>query len=58
MRIALFLLVLFAPAVANAEAFQRPIPQPQTAQAEISYLIASVVLLLALAAVQWLVSRR
>lgn len=58
MRIPFFLLVLFAPAVATAEAFQRPIPQPQTAQAEFSYLIASVLLLLALAAVQWLVSRR
>jgi len=58
MRVALFLFILFAPVVAAAEAFQRPIPQPQTAQAEFSYLIASVLLLLALAAVQWLVSRR
>jgi|GEM_PF-1185391 len=58
MRIPLFLLVLFAPAFATAEAFQRPIPQPQTAQAELSYLIASVLLLCALAAVQWLISRR
>lgn len=58
MRLPLFLLVLFAPALAAAEAFQRPIPQPQTAQAELSYLIASVLLLCALVAVQWLISRR
>lgn len=58
MRLSLGLLALFTPAVAAAEAFQRPIPQPQTAEAEISYLVAAVLLLLALAAVQWLVSRR
>lgn len=58
MRLALCLLVLMTPAVVSAEAFQRPIPQPQTAQAEVSYLVASVLMLLALVAVQWLVSRR
>lgn len=58
MRLSLYLLVLLTPGVAAAETFQRPIPQPQTAQAEISYLAASVLLLLALVAVQWLVRRR
>jgi hypothetical protein len=58
MRLSLFLLALLTPAAALAEAFQRPIPEPQTAQAEISYFAASVVMLLALVAVQWLVSRR
>jgi hypothetical protein len=41
-----------------AEAFQRPIPQPQTAEAELSYLVAAMLLLVGLVAVQWLVSRR
>lgn len=58
MRLSLYLLVLLTPGVVAAETFQRPIPQPQTAQAEISYLAASVLLLLALVAVQWLVRRR
>ena len=58
MRLPLGLFALLTPAAAAAEAFQRPIPQPQTAQAEISYFAASLLLLLALIAVQWLVSRR
>ncbi len=58
MRISLWLFAVLTPAVAAAEAFQRPIPQPQTAQAELSYLVAAVLMLLALVAVQWLVSRR
>ncbi|MDO8882024.1 MAG: hypothetical protein U0934_07625 [Pseudotabrizicola sp.] len=52
------ILAVLMPATALAEAFQRPIPQPQTAQAEISYFAASVLLLAALIAVQWLISRR
>jgi hypothetical protein len=52
------LFAALTPAAAVAEAFQRPIPQPQTAQAEISYFVASLLLLMALIAVQWLVSRR
>lgn len=47
-----------SPVAALAEAFQRPIPQPQTAQAELSYFATSILLLLALVAVQWLVNRR
>lgn len=62
MRLPLCLFALLAPAIApalaTAEAFQRPIPQPQTAQAELSYLAAAIFMLLALVAVQWLVNRR
>ncbi|MDZ4313086.1 MAG: hypothetical protein U1A24_21295 [Cypionkella sp.] len=58
MRLPLSLLAALTPAAAVAEAFQRPIPQPQTAQAEISYFVASLLLLMALVAVQWLISRR
>lgn len=58
MRLPLIVFTVLTPALAMAEAFQRPIPQPQTAQAEVSYLAASVLLLAALVGVQWLVSRR
>ncbi len=58
MRLPLILFATLTPALAAAETFQRPIPQPQTAQAEVSYLIAALLLLAALVAVQWLVSRR
>jgi len=58
MRLPLIFLAILTPALAAAETFQRPIPQPQTAQAEVSYLIAALFLLAALVAVQWLVSRR
>jgi len=58
MRLPIFLLAILAPVAALAEAFQRPIPQPQTAQAELAYLAASLVFLGALIAVQWLVRRR
>ncbi len=49
---------LLTPAAAFAEAFQRPIPQAQTAEAELAYLTASLLFLGALIAVQWLVNRR
>ena len=58
MRLSLGLLAALTPSAAAAEAFQRPIPQPQTAQAEVSYFVASILLLMALIAVQWLVSRK
>ncbi|WP_167852755.1 hypothetical protein [Pseudotabrizicola sediminis] len=58
MRLPLILFAILTPALATAEAFQRPIPQPQTAEAELAYLAASLVFLAALVAVQWLVSRR
>lgn len=58
MRLTLIVLTILTPTLAAAEALQRPIPQPQTAQAELSYLAASVLLVAALVAVQWLISRR
>ncbi|KUF10331.1 hypothetical protein [Pseudoponticoccus marisrubri] len=58
-RIPLAALCLAAlPRPALAEAFARPIPQQQTDTAEFWFLIGSIGLLVALAAVQWLVSRR
>ncbi|RVV98268.1 hypothetical protein EKE94_04880 [Mesobaculum littorinae] len=50
--------VFVLPATARAAGFERPIPQPQTEAAELWFLIASIALIVALAAVQWLVSRR
>jgi hypothetical protein len=58
MRRILCLAPFLAPTAALAEVFQRPIPQPQTAEAELAYLAASLIFLAALIAVQWLVSRR
>ncbi|WP_339853681.1 hypothetical protein [uncultured Nisaea sp.] len=58
MRPLIFLCALMMPFQAHAASFQRPIPNPQTATAEGWFLFASVALLLALAAVQWLVTRR
>lgn len=58
MRLPVCCAALLTPTAALAEAFQRPIPQPQTAQAELSYLVAALLLLFALAFVQWLISRR
>lgn len=51
-------LALIAPSPALAAAFDRPIPQPQTGVAEFWFLIASLSLVAALGAVQFLVSRR
>lgn len=42
----------------SAEAFDRPIPQAQSATAEFWYAMACLTLLAAMVAVQWLVSRR
>lgn len=58
MRLPLCLFAILTPAIAAAETFQRPIPQPQTAQAELSYLLAAILMVVALVAVQWLVNRR
>ncbi|WP_203227994.1 hypothetical protein [Roseovarius dicentrarchi] len=52
------LLAVILPSGALAEAFQRPIPQPQTATAEVWFFMASVGLLLSLLAVHMLVRRR
>lgn len=51
-------LALALPTSALAEAFDRPIPQPQTETAEFWFFVGSVALLLSLVAVQMLVSRR
>jgi len=58
MRHLLWFFAVLTPATAMAEAFQRPIPQPQTAQAELAYFAASLVFLGALVAVQWLINRK
>jgi hypothetical protein len=52
------LLITFAPVSALAEAFDRPIPQAQSATAEFWFLMASLMLLAALGAVGWLVKAR
>ena len=51
-------LTTILPAPALAEAFDRPIPQPQTEAAEFWFFVGSVALLISLVAVQMLVSRR
>ena len=51
-------LALILPLPGFAAGFDRPIPQPQTEAAEFWYLIASIALIGALAAMQVLVSRR
>ena len=43
---------------ALAEAYDRPIPQPQTETAEFWFFVGSIALVLSLVAVQMLVSRR
>ena len=52
------LLALMLPSGALAEAFQRPVPQPQSATAEWWFLAASIGLLVSLLAVHLLVRRR
>ncbi len=54
----IFAFTVGLPALAFAEGFERPIPNPQTATAEGWFLLASVALLLALLAVHLLVRRR
>lgn len=54
----LLVLPALLPFPAMAEEFQRPIPLPQTAAAEITFLVASIALIFALAAVHVLVNRR
>jgi hypothetical protein len=54
------LLPLFAllPTPLLAEGLERPVPQGETGVAAVSYALASLALVLALGAAQWLVSRR
>ena len=51
-------LLALIPAPVLAGAFERPVPQGETGVAAISYALASLALVLALGAAQWLVSRR
>ncbi|MCD9146616.1 hypothetical protein [Pseudophaeobacter flagellatus] len=48
----------FAPLAALAEAFERPIPQPQTDVAEFWFLMASILLIAALVSVHIVLKRR
>ncbi len=57
-RPALYALLVASPASVLAEGYQRPIPQPQSATAEFWFFLASVSLVGALVAVNWLVRRR
>lgn len=58
MRRVSILALTAVPFAANAEAFARPIPQPQSATAEFWFLLASVALIAALWVVNRLVHRR
>ena len=51
-------LVATIPAPVLAAPFEPPIPQGETGTAAISYALASLALVLALGAAQWLVRRR
>ncbi|MGR3761177.1 hypothetical protein ACUXV3_13775 [Roseobacteraceae bacterium NS-SX3] len=51
-------LLLALPAPAFAAGFDRPVPQPQTDVAEFWFFVASLALVAALVAVQYMVSRR
>lgn len=58
MRPALPLIATLLASPAFAEAFDRPIPQAQSATAEFWYALACITLIVSMVAVQWLVSRR
>jgi len=58
MRFAILLFTNLLPTIALAEAFQRPIPQAQSATAELWYLIATLAFVAALIAVHFMVRRR
>ncbi|MFT7059936.1 MAG: hypothetical protein ACJASV_002451 [Pseudorhodobacter sp.] len=52
------ILALLLPSTALADAFDRPIPQAQSATAELLFFVASLALIAALVAVHMLVRRR
>ncbi len=60
MRLLLTLTGVFSAVATSgmAEAFDRPIPQAQSATAEFWYAMACLMLILAMGLVQWLTSRR
>lgn len=51
-------LLAFIPTPLLAATFERPVPQGETGAAAVSYALASLALVLALGAAQWLVRRR
>lgn len=51
-------LAVLAPTSILAKNFDRPLPQAQTATAEFWFLIASLSLVAALVAVNWMVNRK
>jgi hypothetical protein len=58
MRTLAFLYAILMAAPVLAESFDRPIPQAQSATAELWFAIGSLAMIAALAFVQWLVARR
>ncbi|MBK0326222.1 protein NnrT [Rhodobacteraceae bacterium F11138] len=54
----LIILATFCATSAQADSFDRPIPQAQSATAEFWYALACIALVAAMVAVQQLVSRR
>ncbi len=54
----MIILASLLPSATLADAFDRPIPQPQSATAELLFLVASLALIAALVAVHLLVRRR
>lgn len=58
MRILTAIFTVFLIVPAFADAFNRPIPQAQSATAEFWYAVACLALIAAMAVVQWLVARR
>ncbi|WP_299723439.1 hypothetical protein [uncultured Tateyamaria sp.] len=58
MRVSTTLLALLVASPALAEAYNRPIPQAQSATAEFWYAVACLGLVASMALVHWLVSRR
>jgi len=57
-RLFAFSAALFLPAQVWAKAYERPMPQPQSATAEFWFFMASLLLVGALITVAWLVSKR
>jgi hypothetical protein len=58
MKASLILFLILYPGLSFAKSYDRPIPQAQSATAEIWFLIASLALIGALFVVQFLVNRR
>lgn len=52
------LALALAPLAATAEAYNRPIPQAQSATAEVWFFVASLSMVAALFAVNWLIRRK